>query len=124
MAFPSHLARWAKLYNGTEPELALEPYVAALGIPYRFQHPVWSCGLFPDYAWPTVKLVLEIDGDEHHKPAGLKKDALRTAKLAKHGWTVIRCTNEEALTEPRLVITRVQAALDALSRKGIRHGSI
>lgn len=110
------LPRWAKLYSGTPSELALEPHLARLGHVYRFQHPVWSCGVILDFAWPGPKLALEVDGAEHRTKAGREKDAARTAKLAAKGWTVIRCTNEEAMSSPATVVSRV---VEALNKKGI-----
>lgn len=107
------LGRWAKLYNGTKSELALEPHLAKLGRVYRFQHPVWSYGVFLDFAWPLEKVALEVDGAEHRTKAGKEKDAERTAKLERLGWTVVRCTNEEAQNEPDKVVARVKEVLDA-----------
>lgn len=116
----SLLGRWAKLYHGTPSELALEPAIARLGLVYRFQHPVWSCGVILDFAFPGPLLALEVDGKEHRTKAGREKDEVRTAKLELKGWTVIRCTNEEALGDQATVINRV---IEALKLKGIDHGS-
>lgn len=102
------LLRWAKLYsNPTPPEASLEPAIAALGLPYRFQHPLWGLRVFPDFVLSKQKIVIEVDGPEHRRTAQRKKDAERTKLLERHGWTVVRCTNEEALEDPKGVVERL-----------------
>lgn len=92
---------WAGAYsNPTPAEAALEPAVAALGIPYRFQHPIWALRFRLDFAFPTLKLAIEVDDPSHTAKAKRAKDKVRTAKLAKAGWKIVRCTNDEALTDP------------------------
>lgn len=104
-----HLKNWAKLYSGTEAELALEPAVASLGVPYRFQHPVWALGLFPDFVLLRDRLVIEVDDRSHRTASKKKADAERTARLEKAGWRVVRCTNEEALAAPYPTVDRMMA---------------
>ncbi len=102
------LLRWAKLYASPTPaETALEPAVAALGVPYRFQHPLWGLRAFPDFALPRHKIVIEVDDPGHNRKVNRTKDAERTAKLARAGWTVVRCTNDEALSDPEGTVRRL-----------------
>lgn len=102
------LLRWAKLYsNPTPAEASIEPAIAALGIPYRFQHPLWGLKIFPDFVLPRLKIVIEIDDPGHNKTAQRKKDADRTAKLNRSGWKVVRITNEEALEDPYDAVDRI-----------------
>lgn len=107
------LKRWAKLYTcPTRPELAIEPAVAALGVPYRAQHPVFALGAILDFAvFPrgldAPGVALEVDGASHRTKAGIAKDAVRTPKLEAAGWTVWRCTNEEALSDPHGTVSRM-----------------
>lgn len=105
---PPMLMRWAKLYNGTDAERAIEPAIASLGVPYRFQHPVWSLSLFPDFALLRQRLIIEVDDDSHKRKK--KADAERTAKLEKQGWRVVRCTNDEALSDPYKTVDRLMEA--------------
>lgn len=110
--------RLVQLLKGTPAELALEPAVAALGYPYRFQLPLWiyEGGLryFPDFVIPDLSLVIEVDDRSHdHK---VEADQQRTDDIARqHGWTVVRCTNEEALRDPVGTVERLtgQRALRA-----------
>lgn len=95
-----HTKRWWALYhNITDAEAALEPHIAALGLPYRFQYP--TLGFFADFAIPSARIIIEVDGSQHRKKAVVQKDEERTAKLNKHGWTVVRVENEQALKEPK-----------------------
>lgn len=103
---------WAKCYYGTPAELALEPHVAALGIPYRTQYPMflWGGRYFPDFALPTIGWIIEVDDPSHDTDEKRKTDDERTAALEAKGWRVLRCTNEQALTTPTSVIASLQSA--------------
>jgi very-short-patch-repair endonuclease len=105
--------RAGKLYRGTPAELALEDAVAALGVPYRFQFPGYLYGLryFPDFYLPTLDLILEVDDPSHFRGDKPEKDDERTADLSETwGCTVVRCTNEEALSDPHGAVQRMIAA--------------
>lgn len=96
--------RWSRLYAGTAAELALEDAVAELGVPYRTQFPGFKYGVrfFPDFYLPTLRLVLEVDDRSHQDPEKQLADAERTRSLeSAWGCRVARCTNEEALSDPR-----------------------
>lgn len=95
--------RWGKLYKGTPAELALEDAVAELGVPYRTQFPGFMYGFryFPDFLLPTLGLVIEVDDDSHSKSAKMVADEERTQKLGEFGFQVVRCTNDDALSDPR-----------------------
>ena len=94
--------RWGKLYKGTPAELALEEAVAALGYPYRTQFPGYLYGFrfFPDFLFPTLKLIIEVDDDSHNRAEKIEADRERTEALNRLGYTVVRCTNENALADP------------------------
>lgn len=110
------LSRWARLYTApTMAEQALEPAVAKLAVPYRAQHPVFAAGVILDFALLDSKIAIEVDGDSHKGPKAQEKDRLRTAKLEKLGWVVVRCTNEQAISEPDATVARL--LLDAADRR-------
>lgn len=108
------LGKWFKLYSTpTEAELAIEPAIAALGHPYRAQHPLPSLGwVIPDFVVFDRGLdqpgwIIEVDGESHRRKGVAAKDAARTAKLEAAGWQVTRCLNEEAISDPKGTITRL-----------------
>lgn len=111
--------RLAKLLRGTPAEHALEPAVAALGVPYRVQFDMWQYagGLryFPDFVLPTLSLVIEVDDRSHrHK---VEEDAERTEEIAEvHGWRVLRCTNEEAIHDPIGTVNRLMETAGLANR--------
>lgn len=102
------LGNWYQLYSRpTRHELAVEEVVATLGIPYRFQHPVLAAKAILDFAFPTLRLALEIDGKDHFTAKGLAKDAARTERLAKLNWQVVRLTNGEVDADVRTAVMHV-----------------
>lgn len=103
MAFNPMPPRWNKLYKGTPAERALEDAVAALGVPYRTQFPGFLYGFrfFPDFLLPTLNVVIEVDDSSHTRAAKMIEDADRTEFMEeKFGWTIVRCTNADALSNP------------------------
>lgn len=110
------LTRWAKLYTApTKAEQALEPEIAKLGRIYRAQHPVFAAGVVVDFALLDQKIAIEVDGESHRRKGAAEKDRARTLKLEKLGWVVVRCTNEDALTDPKSTVQKL--LLDAADRR-------
>lgn len=96
--------RWCRLYKGTPAELSLEDAIAELGVPYRTQFPGFMYGVrfFPDFYLPTLGIVIEVDDRSHDEPEKQEADAERTRVLEREwGVRVLRCRNEEALSDPR-----------------------
>jgi len=103
--------RWGRLYRGTPAELSIEPAIAALGVPYRTQFPGFLFGFrfFPDFYLPTLAVVIEVDDRSHRLAEKVEQDEDRTRQLEDRGWTVVRCTNEEALGDPYGAVRRMLA---------------
>lgn len=115
-AWLSLCGKWAQLYTGqTKAESALEPAVAALGRPYRFQHPFFGNHYFVDFALLEDKIIIEVDGKSHNSKAAKDADAVRTTTLEKLGWTVVRCKNEDAVRDPAGTVAR--CLLDAANQR-------
>jgi very-short-patch-repair endonuclease len=105
------LSHWARLYsNQTNAEKALEPAVASLGVRYRTQHPLWALGVFPDFVLLDERVVIEVDDPSHNTAKKKAADRDRTAKLKKAKWTVVRCTNAEALSDPYGTVDKLMQA--------------
>lgn len=104
------LLRWAKLYaKPTDAEAAIEPAIAALGVRYRFQHPMFGLRLFPDFILPDYRLVIEVDDRSHSTKKKREADVERTERLNNAGWVVVRCSNEEAEEDPYGTIDRLMS---------------
>ena len=84
----------------TEAELKFWNAVRAhrlMGLGFRRQ--VLVAGFILDFACPSHRLVVEIDGSQHGRDAAIRHDAARTRVLEKSGWTVLRFWNEEVLRD-------------------------
>jgi very-short-patch-repair endonuclease len=64
-----------------------------------------------DFACMRAKLIIEADGDQHGSDQALRYDADRTAWLTANGFTVLRFTNRQIMTETEMVLDTVFAAL-------------
>jgi very-short-patch-repair endonuclease len=60
-----------------------------------FQSQVWEQGYWVDFRILPRKLGIEVDGGYHFTPEQRMKDEERTKILEKHGWTILRFTNED-----------------------------
>jgi len=114
------LLRWSKLYaNPTSAEASIEPAIASLGVRYRFQHPLFGLRLFPDFILPDYRVVIEVDDRSHRTKKKREADEERTQRLNHGGWTVVRCSNEEAEEDPYGAVDRMmgEAGLDLRTRR-------
>lgn len=111
---------WKTLYRGTPAEHAIEPAIARLGIPYRTQYPffLWGVKFFPDFLLPTIGVVVEVDDSSHEENDKKAADALRTAAFEKLGYVVVRCSNAEALIDPKETVNRLIVEPGLLNRQG------
>jgi hypothetical protein len=65
-----------------------------------------------DFAWPHVRLVVEIDGFEwHFSREAFQRDRTRQNDLVLLGWTVLRFTADDVRLRPAMVVEKVAAAL-------------
>ncbi|WP_207840300.1 endonuclease domain-containing protein [Williamsia soli] len=100
----AHLARqhWAgsRRWNQTVPTGDLSPYVRA------------------DLVWPEACLVVEIDGADHRTAAKYADDRRRDVALQLAGYTVVRFTNEQVLSDtPRVADIIEKLRSDRLAAK-------
>ena len=66
-----------------------------------------------DFCCAEAKLVIELDGDQHYREDGLKKDAERDAFLRECGYYVARYTNHEVNTNFEGVCLDITKLIDA-----------
>jgi very-short-patch-repair endonuclease len=82
--------------------------------PYEYQWKVRIRGknLRIDFAYPAVKLAIEVDGYEKRKSrASLAADARRANLLVLDGWTIVRFAWEDVQFDPIRVASEILAAL-------------
>jgi very-short-patch-repair endonuclease len=82
----------------------------ALGVSFRRQHPIGPYIL--DFACLSIRLAVEIDGVQHEDSVA---DTVRDAYLVARGWTVLRFSAHQALTNPEAVIETIRAKVTELS---------
>ena len=63
-----------------------------------------------DFACPQAKLAIELDGGQHDQQR--HADNLRTKRLNKHGYRVLRFWNNEATNNIEGVLNTIQQALN------------
>jgi very-short-patch-repair endonuclease len=68
-----------------------------MGLGFRRQMPV--AGYIVDFACPSKKLIVEVDGSQHAAEPVASRDGDRTAKLESLGWTVLRFWNDDILRD-------------------------
>lgn len=71
-----------------------------------------------DFAYPELKLVIEVDGwAAHASPSALQHDLDRQNALVALGWRVLRFTWEDVVLRSAKVASRIAAQLGTLSLK-------
>ncbi|WP_442578382.1 endonuclease domain-containing protein [Mesorhizobium sp. ASY16-5R] len=79
-----------------------------MGLSFRRQMPI--AGYIVDFACPSKKLIVEVDGSQHAEAGAAKADEMRTAKLQGLGWTVLRFWNDDLLRDLDAVCTSIVIA--------------
>ncbi len=112
----------AQLAGGLESPLevdALQRLIRAAGLPEPVpQYVVRHEGHFiarVDFAWPALRVALEVDGRVAHLSVGaFERDASRELALQALGWQVVRVTGQLLSQKPTAV---VRALLSAMSTR-------
>jgi very-short-patch-repair endonuclease len=65
-------------------------------------------GYIADFASESLKLLIEIDGKIHLRKDIKRKDALRTRRLRKAGWTVIRFKNADVFSSLNKILDMLE----------------
>ena len=69
-------------------------------------------GYIPDMIWREAKLIVEIDGWDHHRRRSrFEADRRKDATLATHGWITLRFTARRIRDEPYAVIAVIALML-------------
>jgi very-short-patch-repair endonuclease len=91
------------------------------GLPLpRFQYVVRRGERFlakVDFAYPELKLAIEIDGyGPHSSLEAFQHDRRRQNDLVEEGWTILRFTWDDLMNHPELVASRLLRLLGTLAR--------
>jgi very-short-patch-repair endonuclease len=111
---PKHRASAKQMRHAmTEPELRFWNAVRAhrlMKLGFRRQVPI--AGYIVDFACPSRRLVVEIDGAHHGDGARAGRDVARTACLEEAGWQVVRFWNDEVMRDIEGVCRHVLAVIN------------
>ena len=106
--------------GAARPDGLLEPRMARLvrasGLPPpAFQYPVPAAGARVDFAYPDLRLAIEVDGFAlHASPGALASDHDRHNRLVAAGWHVARFTWSDVVRRPERVTARLRDVLERL----------
>jgi very-short-patch-repair endonuclease len=64
-----------------------------------------------DFYAPRAKIVVEVDGSQHHEPAAMNADAVRDEHLSRLGLNVLRFDNLQVLRETESVLDTIRIAI-------------
>ena len=64
-----------------------------------------------DFAWPELRVVVEVDSSFHEVPMAIDEDNVRDQALLAAGWWVFRVTRRQLLREPERVLRRLRSLL-------------
>lgn len=68
-----------------------------------------------DFAYPEIKLAIEVDGfGVHGTPRAMAKDFVRQNGLVPYGWRVLRFTWRQVTRQPGMVAAAIRASVEAL----------
>lgn len=92
-----------------------------MGLSFRRQMPI--AGYIVDFACPSRKIIIEIDGSQHAEKQHSIRDLTRDRRLEALGWTVLRFWNDDIIRDLENVCTHIVAAAgmlaeDAMTRRG------
>nr|WP_247749059.1 MULTISPECIES: DUF559 domain-containing protein [unclassified Rhizobium] len=68
-----------------------------MGLSFRRQMPI--AGYIVDFACPSHRLIVEVDGSQHGASEAVSYDKQRTLRLQQDGWTVLRFWNDDILKD-------------------------
>lgn len=99
---PPKIRRHAKIMRRAmrDAELKLWNAVRAhrlMGLAFRRQMLIASH--IVDFACPSKKLIVELDGSHHGEDAQIAHDEIRAKRLADDGWTILRFWNHDVLND-------------------------
>ena len=80
-----------------------------MGVQFYRQKPIGNYVV--DFCAPRSKIVVEVDGSQHHEPAAMKADAERDEYLSGLGLNVLRFDNLQVLRETESVLDTIRMAI-------------
>lgn len=86
-------------------------YAIPTGVPRGMGYP--TC-YKPDMAHPVLKIAVEADGRSHESVARKAQDEKKDTFLRCKGWTVLRFTNEQIMTDVQSVVFTISKSMSSI----------
>ncbi len=83
-----------------------------MNLKFRRQHPILE--FIADFYCHQLKLIVEADGKYHEEEDTAYYDSERTKELQQYGFTVVRFSNKEILSDLDDVLSRLRKVVDIL----------
>ena len=80
----------------------------------KFRRQVSIGDFIVDFACLGIKLIVELDGEEHYRPIGFLNDTYRDDMLEGAGYTVLRFENKEVRYDMEGVLDRIKGVIAEL----------
>jgi very-short-patch-repair endonuclease len=96
----AHRDRYLEIHglrSGTQPENLAAYMLHRAGHKFEQQYRVGRYHL--DFAWPTIKVGLEIDGPLHLRPDVAVKEPFRDCELQDEGWLILRVRHTDSFED-------------------------
>ena len=107
----------SNIRRSTRAEAALWSYLNQWKTGYRAARQYNIRGFLVDFAFPALKVVVEVDGGYHFTTHQQAEDSRRQSVIESSGWQVIRFTNDQVMTETRMVMQNLLELLDDQATK-------
>lgn len=116
-----HNLKYLKAYrralrnNGTPAEAYLWTYLKARKLAgRRFNRQFSIENYITDFYCHQERLIIELDGQVHMNPTAREKDQIRTERLEKLGYTVIRFENKMVFDQLTFVLQEIQSHFSSI----------
>lgn len=84
------------------------------GLKFRREHQI--ANYIVDFYCLELKLVIELDGQQHFDYSAIEADARRTEALQRMGCTVIRFENVDVVENPKIVVEQILRIVQELRK--------
>ncbi len=103
--------------NATDAEQLLWQKLKAsqLGFKFRRQHGIGN--YIVDFYCPSLKLIIELDGSQHHEVDAITYDKIRTEYLNSLNISVVRYNNYDVLTNIDAVVMDIVKQIEKINTK-------
>jgi Lhr-like helicase/very-short-patch-repair endonuclease len=109
-------------HQPTEAENILWQFLRGKKTGYKFRRQHLVLDYIPDFICLEKKLIVEVDGGYHNDIEQIELDKQRENHLKEHGYTIIRFSNDEVVSNPDKVVGKIKYHLETNSSNSLPEG--